>query len=254
MKKQGIDYLIHLERIFTEGNILLHDLHQKKEYPNLVQRMIDQEWKKVSLNKDIFIFNGPVSCLESYKLEGNKLKIYYYESDYKSYYGTNIRNASILAKADLANTLAVCTIVHTSDDMIIVGKRASHLAEGTCQWHIPGGTLEYFKDKVNHPFQVMRRELEEELNLTCIDKMLCLGLGENLTFKKPEFLLYTTTELTSTEIKENLHLACDYNEHSEIRFIPSKEIESFIRNNNFTEIGTAAISCYLRMKKELLNV
>ena len=251
MKKPGEDFLIHIKQHFSEQEIVLHDLKRKKKYPPRVQALIDNEWEKVASNKDIYIFNGPVSCLDHFDLVDNILHIYYCESDYKSYYGTNIKHSSSLSdKSELANTLAVCTLVETSDQMIIVGKRGKHLAEGKSLWHIPGGTLEYFPDRVNHPFEVMRRELDEEINLTSITDMICLGFGENLNFRKPEFLLYTSTDLSSAEIKKTLHLASDFNEHSEIKFIPCREIANFISHNNFTEIGTAAIQLYLEMRDQ----
>jgi len=250
MKTLGQDYLIHVKQIFAENQIILHDLKQKKTYSPQVQKLIDSEWRQVRENKDIFIFNGPVSCLDRFEIVENKLHIFYCESDYKSYYGTNIQNSRILKnKSELANTLAVCTVVETADKMIIVGKRGKHLAEGTSLWHVPGGTLEYYPERVNHPFQVMKKELAEEINLSDITNMICLGLGENLNFQKPEFLLYTTTNLTSNAIASNMQDASDYNEHSEIRFIPRDEIKQFITNNNFTEIGTAAIQLYLTMRE-----
>ncbi len=249
MKQLGKDYLIHIKDNFQENEIILHDIKQKKIYPQHVQDLIESEWKKVKNNSDVFIFNGAVSCLDRFEVVENILHIYYCESDYKAYYGTNIKNSMILNnKSDLANTLAVCSVVETSDQKIIVGKRGKHLAEGTSLWHVPGGTLEYYSDRENHPFEVMKRELLEELNLKEITSMICLGFGENLNFQKPEFLLYTTTDLTSEEIANSLEKASDYNEHSEIRFIHRNLIEDFIKNNNFTEIGTAVIHLYLEMR------
>lgn len=251
MKKLGKDYLIHLKGSFQEDDIVLHDINLKKSYSDRVQALIDSEWEKVSADKDTFIFNGAVSCLEKFELADNKLHIHYYESDYKSYYATNIKNSKVLSdKSEFANTLAVCTVVETADETIIVGKRGKHLAEGTSLWHVPGGTLEYYPEKVNHPFDVMRKELLEELNLTSISSMTCLGFGENMNYKKPEFLLFTTTSLTSEEVASNLANASDFNEHSEIKFIHRNEIEDFITNNNFTEIGTAVIQLYLEMREE----
>ncbi len=251
MKQLGKDYLIHIKQKFHENELILHDVKHKKVYPLHIQKLITSEWEKVTANKDIFIFNGSVSCLDRFELVEDKLHIYYCESDYKSYYGTNIKNSKILKdNSELANTLAVCTVVETSDQMIIVGKRGKHLAEGTSLWHVPGGTLEYYPERVNHPFEVMRRELVEELNLKEISSMICLGFGENLNFKKPEFLLYTTTNLTSLEIANSLQEASDFNEHSEIRFIPRDLIIDFIANNNFTEIGRAVIQLYLEMREK----
>lgn len=250
MKRFREDYLIHINKFFTESEIILHDLKQKKSYTLEVQKLIEKEWEWVLKDEKTFIFNGAVSCLANYEVVDNNLHIYYQESDYKAYYGTNVMNHRLLHnKADLAYTLAVCTVVETADKMIIVGKRGNHLAEGTALWHVPGGTLEYYPDRVNHPFEVMRRELQEELNLTDISSMICLGLGENLTLKKPEFLLFTTTDLSSHQISETMAQASDYNEHSEIRFIPCNKISEFITRHNFTEIGTAAIQLYLEMRE-----
>lgn len=250
MKLEGKDFIIQIKQCFAEEEILLHDLQEKKLYSPKIQALIESEWNEVIQNKEIFIFNGAISCLDRFEVVENKLHIYYYESDYKSYYGTNLKNSKNLKdKSELANTLAVCTVVETADEMIIVGKRGKHLAEGTSLWHVPGGTLEYYPERVNHPFEVMRRELLEELNLKDISKMICLGFGENLSFRKPEFLLYTRTNLTSAAIKADLKNASDFNEHSEIRFIPRKDISEFMISHNFTEIGTAAVQLYLEMRE-----
>lgn len=243
------DYLIHLNQPFTEQKIILHDLKRKKSYTPEVQTLIEEEWKTVLQDENTYIFNGAISCLADYEVKAGELHIYYQESDYKSYYGTNVRNSKRLEKSDLAYALAVCTVVETADKRLVVGKRGAHLAEGTSKWSIPGGAIEYYPDHENHPFDVMRRELEEELNLTAISSMVCIGLGENLALKKPEFLLLTKTELTSQQIMETIAEASDYNEHSEIKFIPTKQITEFMTNHNFTEIGTAAIQLYLEIRE-----
>lgn len=253
MKLIGKDYTIYFKKFISADELIMHDLAFKKKYSDKVEELIETAWNTVKQNEAIYIFNGPVACLDHYELKENKLHIHYYESDYKSYYGTNICHAHILDDSkDLANTLAVCTIVETSDQQIIVGKRGKHLAEGTCMWHIPGGTLEYGIKSGVHPFSVMRKELQEELCLSQIDYMVCLGMGENLKYKKPEFLLYSSTPLTSQEIAVNLKYAQDQ-EHSEILFIPTNQIENFIKENSFTEIGTACITLYLEMR-DLIHV
>lgn len=243
------DYHIHLNSSFTEQKIVLHDLKRKKSYTPEVQTLIEKEWKTVLQDDNTYIFNGAISCLADYEVKDEQLHIYYQESDYKSYYGTNVRNSKRLEKSDLAYALAVCTVVETADKRLVVGKRGAHLAEGTSKWSIPGGAIEYYPDHENHPFDVMRRELEEELNLTAISSMVCIGLGENLILKKPEFLLLTKTELTSQQIMETIAEAPDYNEHSEIKFIPTKQITEFVTTHDFTEIGTAAIQLYLEIRE-----
>ena len=249
---EQLPYKIIHDSILCEEDIVLIDTHQERQYPLSILNLIDKSWDEVNSNKDIFIFNGKVSCLDSWEITDNKLIVNYCESDYKSYFGTNIKNLTEINNNNLlANTLAVCTVVVTSDNKIIIGKRGTHLAEGTALWHVPGGTLEYYPERANHPFEVMKRELHEELNLTTISSMHYLGFGINLVFNKPEFLLYTKTNLTSTEIKTNMINATDYNEHSEIRFIDVSDITSFIDTHNFTEIGRAVVTLYLKYKEKL---
>lgn len=249
MVKLPQDYEILFSGNLKENQIVLHDIRQKKEFSPKVQELIEGEWEAVLLNKEIFIFNGAVSSLDHFEYRDSVLHIYYCESDYKAYYGTNIKNSNTLSEQkDLAYALAVCTIVESSDGKIIVGKRGGHLAEGRAFWHVPGGTLEYYPDRVNHPFEVMKRELVEELNLSDISSMICLGLGENRTLAKPEFLLYTKTDLTSKQIEENMSEAVDFNEHSEIKFIPKENILDFVEEVNFTEIGRAVVELYLKSK------
>ncbi len=241
-----VPYKILCRGIFKENDILMRDTLIRKSYSNEVNLLIEQAWKDVSSNSEVFIFNGKVSCLDSWELVKDTLTVNYCESDYKSYYGTNIKNINKISdKNSLANTLAVCSVVETVDKKIIVGKRGKHLAEGRALWHVPGGTLEYYPERINHPFEVMKRELVEELNLHEIHDMICLGFGVNLSLNKPEFLLYTKTKLTSKEIEREISKASDYDEHSEIRFIDIKEINGFIQKHIFTEIGQAVLSLYL---------
>lgn len=227
------------------------DVKRKKRYSSQIQNTIDREWVLATSNPELLVFNGKVACLHSFHQIGDKLIIEYQESDYKSFYGTNITHANDFKATSLANTLAVCTILETSDCKVIIGKRSNKLAEGTERWHVPGGTIEYCPNKVNHPFDVMCRELKEELNLDDILSMVCLGFGENMKMHKPEFLLLTKTKLTSKQIEKNMSKAKDFYEHSEIVFIDKNKISDFVQTHNFTEIGTALVKLYEKKNSKI---
>ncbi len=269
-----MEYTIHHQGVYTADQIEIEILPGKKQYPLQIRELISAAWQNARLQPDLHIYNGKVAALCGYHTDGDSLRVSVQETDYKSFYGTNVKNVhQIQDKEHLANAVAACAVVETTDATILVGKRGSRMAEGRELWHIPGGTLEFpkslkiqtelikclglplHKSSALNPVLTMVRELKEEFNLSPgdIPHRLCLGLGENLQMKKPEFLCYFRLNLSSMEVKSKMASASDADEHSQISFVPVEEILDFAEVYPFAPIGKAALRVYWDFISTLYN-
>jgi 8-oxo-dGTP pyrophosphatase MutT (NUDIX family) len=269
-----MEYAIHHQGAYTADQIVIEILTGKKQYPSQIRELISAAWQNARLQPDLHIFNGKVASLCGYETGENTLRVSVQETDYKSFYGTNVKNVHQIHHPEhLANAVAACAVVETTDATILVGKRGSQMAEGSELWHIPGGTLEFpkslktqkelirslglplHKSSALNPVLTMVRELKEEFNLSPEDipHRLCLGLGENLQMKKPEFLCYFRLNLSSIEVKSRMATAIDADEHSQISFVPVEEILDFTTMYPFAPIGKAAIQVYWDFISKLYN-
>jgi len=261
------DYRILCENTYLPHQIELELIEGQKVYPKGIQRRIDKAWTEALKDSSKRLFNGRVAGLQSWQANPQKLSIQVIETDYKSFYGTNVINGNVLSDAkDRADALAVCAVVQTLDACIIVGKRNTALAEGSGFWHVPGGTLEFpTADKTSdrytrflglpdcrasllNPLATMLRELHEEFNLEpeMFGSCYCLGMGENLLMRKPEFLCHFNIKLNSWQIEQLRQAAPDADEHSEVCYVPLEEIMDFIHEVAFAPIGKAAIELFLQ--------
>lgn len=223
--------------------------------------MIDEAWEDARLDPNLNLFNGNVLTLRSASKVDEFLDVRLGVTDYKSFYGTNVRNFHCLPKAQLADAIAVCGTVLSSDQTVIMCKRSRKVAEGQDEWHVIGGTMEIslpgyqelahnpdqdFQAAVNHefgPFNRMQKELEEELALSPddIEIMVCTAIGENLRIGKPEFLMTVMTRLDSAQLIDNAQRAVDRDEHTEILAVPIEEIPNFCEMYPVAPIGKAAL-------------
>jgi 8-oxo-dGTP pyrophosphatase MutT (NUDIX family) len=247
--KPASEYRIIYTGVFTEEDFRYEVLPGKRKYKPETRQLIKQSWQEARLNPGLNLFNGPVVSLISAGMTANpetgrnRLYLKVQATDYKSFYGTNVCNPNAIPKAELANPLAVCAVVETTDGTVFVGRRSEKLAETSGLWHVPGGTL----SKPVSPLAVMRKELAEELNLADedIQTALCLGFAENLLMKKPEFLCYFHLNISERQLNAKLEHAPDADEHEETAFVPLEELESFIDVHPFAPIGRACMKLYL---------
>jgi ADP-ribose pyrophosphatase YjhB (NUDIX family) len=250
-----IDYQIIYKGMFDETDFSFEILPGKRKYEANTRKLINKAWLDARLNPDINIYNGPVISLISIEYTPrsetgrDRFTLKVQTTDYKSFYGTNVCNTRILPKQDLSNAMAACAAVETREGTIFVGKRNKRLAETSGVWHVPGGTF----NEVINPIALMKKELSEELNVTQSDIQyaICLGFGENLIMKKPEFLCYFHLNLTEKQLSDKMLEAKDKDEHSEQAFVPMEELEHFVNIHPFAPIGKACVSRYLEYVNEL---
>jgi len=274
-------------RIIHRGSFSANDIEMmllpgKRQYASSIRKFINEAWQEARLNPELNLFNGSVLSYlgsEVVKLGGDnverdceRLAVTVQRTDYKSFYGTNICHSSDalrIAPAEMANAIAVCDVLETSDAMIPIGRRSNRMAEGAGFWHVPGGTLDcesawkYFiplmhklklpakKSSALNPVLIMLKELTEELGIDPEDvtHCECIGLGENIGIHKPEFLCYFRSSLSAQEIEERRRSAIDSDEHNEMVYVPVEELQDFVAVHPFAPIGKAAISLYLERMK-----
>lgn len=243
------DYQIIYKGVFTEADFSFDVIPGKRKYQDATRKLINEAWQDARLNPNLDIYNGKVISLITIAMTNNHatgrdhiyLKVQ--ATDYKSFYGTNVCNPRIISKPELSNVLATCAVVETVEGSVFVGKRNEKLAETSGVWHVPGGTF----NVVINPIALMKNELSEELNVADndIQYAVCLGFGENLVMKKPEFLCYFHLNLTEQQLSDKLINAKDLDEHTEYVFVPMEELEDFIEIHPFAPIGKACVRRYL---------
>lgn len=97
----------------------------------------------------------------------------------------------------LTDGLGVCSMVKSSDELLIIQKRSERHIRYPGWYHVCGGMLEIEavgEQRVIDPFAWMRTELHEELAIDSafIVGMRCLGLVQDLRNMRPELVFETT--------------------------------------------------------------
>lgn len=226
-------------------DIVLKQIEGKREFPASIREMIEKEWAIVSKNNP-HIYDGECYSLIDAKTLNKQLICIVQECSYKDFIGTNIKNIeSIKDMSLLANALAACVIIKTADDCIVVGKRSGLLAENKSEWHIIGGTLESKNNMPESPFELIHKEINEELGMPekYIINLRCIGMGRAFHNNKPEFLMACDTPLSNTQVAKLYQNASHKYEHDCIEFIKPADINQFAENNRFSPIGLAALAC-----------
>jgi len=258
---------------YTYDDLSLQIKIPLKHYKASTLRKIHSAWNKARLDPELNLYNGLVATFEQAEKVGDQLKVSLGMTDFKAFYGTNLSNYQALPPDQLANAIAVCGAVLTSDHTILMGKRSRKVAEGQEQWHVIGGTLELGESEYNsaiikcvehprqplklslNPFSRMITELEEELGINPDDliNISCLGIGVNLSIWKPEFLMMVISSLSSAQLLECKDHALNQGEHTEIVAVPIEDIKDFVYTHPVAPIGKAALFALLGFIRERDN-
>ena len=242
------DYQILLQHKLSRNQIVFIKKNGLKTYDRNITDLINQTWEKAISNNQ-YLYNGSCFSLLNSVFQDDILTLDVIETDYKSLFGTNITNYSLIPDKDkMANALAACMVVQTADHKIIVGKRNSQIAEFVSLWHVIGGTLEKINHDIEHPFDLMQKELHEELNIEKqhIKEIYCMGMAIPFCNNKPEFLFYAEIDLNSSQVYELYQTAKDKYEHDDLEFIQLTDFYDFIKDKKFSPIGKAAIDFKLK--------
>jgi 8-oxo-dGTP pyrophosphatase MutT (NUDIX family) len=104
---------------------------------------------------------------------------------------------------ELGNTLAVCSVVETTDHVILLDKRQGvDVSNG--RYHVIGGVVDRGRDGEEQadPFGAMRRELREETGIqeSDIAEQYCLGVVYDLETPHAELVFLTRLNISMAEV------------------------------------------------------
>lgn len=216
---------------------------------------IEQVWSekfKEAIQKGKSLFAGPQYRLSSYGiLEDGRIRLELGPTDYREFIGTNVEAGkdpeymtALLQRgkerhndedAYFSNTLAVCSVVETSDGKIVVGLRSDKVAEYPRCWHTVGGhpnPVHYQPTKADL-FDAMAREVTGELGIDYdeIENMRLIGLVRNSRTRKPELLFQSKIYASFEDIKER-RIKSERDEHFTFFGISSiDELADFLNKN-----------------------
>jgi len=236
--------------ILSQGNYEEYLPHlivipNKKEYSKPIREIIEKKWLS-DKKKNSFLFDGIAYSLLSFSQKDNILTFEIQKTGYKCFNGTNLNPEFSYPSYEMANILAVCSLVKTRDQKFLFGKRSNFVAEGKGLWHIPGGNVDKIYEK-NTLEKIMIKELQEECNIdkSLISEIKNIGFGRSKTTNKPEIIFLTKIKLSFKDLSNKLKKAKHEFEHTEFKMIDENDLGHFINSRKFVPVGKAAVKLYL---------
>lgn len=199
--------------LFT-GRFLYHQVQihwdaQKRVLPADLTTQIDNFWNEHILQtpKSQFVFNGALCRLNKWQTAPNSLHLYLGRTDYKELLFTNHlfrQGKSHLEFEYRSNALGVSAVVTSSDNQLILIKRSQRVGENPGVYDVLGGHIhpeEHTRNGIPDPFSAIEEELHEELNVSFErEAIVCIGLLETTTTKKPELIFQAQSDRAAKDI------------------------------------------------------
>jgi hypothetical protein len=248
-------------QLFDQSDIItvegkpMHKTTNDFEIYDEIEKIWSNKFKDALQNGKI-LFAGPQYRLSNHRRFKNKLLLELGNTDYREFLGTNVAHPEWLGKYGkeyMSNALAICSVIETSDDKIVVGKRSDKLAEYASWFHTVGGhpnPRNYHGAKDCDLFHAMRHELRGEIGLKDkeISYQRVLGLVENTGTHKPELVFITKTSMPSYDIP--LRRKSEREEHTKLMAISPRKLSFFLKKNtgNIVPPGEAGFVLYGRVR------
>lgn len=168
-----------------------------------IQTWMDRVWEEKLLQarqRNTPLFDAPLFRLfDAYSDDARvQLCLLLGDTSYKEYVTTRLPEfASTHTRAELGNALGVCSVVETSDNVILLDKRQG-VDVYTGRYHVIGGFFERHLDtaiqsNLPDPFAAVRREIREETGIQAEDirDQYCLGVVYDLATPHGEIIFLT---------------------------------------------------------------
>lgn len=254
-----VDYKILAEGVFPYGKLIV-DYQPDRVFslPERFRRQADEIWQTKlaeAQRKQFMLYDGNIFSLLMLHIvaSANTLYLSLGRAGYRDYVVTRghhfKNNDSTLIIAD---PLAICCAVITSDNRILIGRRRG--VDGSLnKYHIVGGfmdrDLDIF-DGLPCPFHAIQREVREETGIELdLDRIVCLGAIYDNVMPHPELCFYAATDLSYVETKR---LAITEREVELWEFIENRRdsIVSFLNDHEreVTSVATADLTLYIKHK------
>ena len=213
---------------------------------------IDNTWEETTsekLRKGVNIFNGNLFGLKSWSFSKNSLFIELFNTNYKEYVGTRQEGLNINLDASLANPIAICIVLVTKDNYIVMEKRNGvDVYEGS--YHVIGGFMDRDRelkfDPKPDPFYAIESEVFEELRLSIYGEVKNLiGLVYDHKTPHPEICFHFNTSKSLEEIQKNV-ISIESGEVTGVFGVKNdaEKLQEYIISN-YKLISTTGFGCLL---------
>jgi 8-oxo-dGTP pyrophosphatase MutT (NUDIX family) len=204
----------------VEFEILAHGLYRPDQLvvdydPTLgmpttpqIQAWMDRVWQeKLALAREhgARLFDGALfRFVDASACADGTLHVLVGATGYKEYVTTRMPEFSRNhERRELGNALAVCSVIETSDGIILLERRHG-MSVYAGRYHAIGGFFERDRDMGECPdaFGAIRREIREETGIQAADiqEQYCLGLVYDLALPHAEFCFVTLLHITLDEV------------------------------------------------------
>ncbi|HEV2582805.1 MAG TPA: NUDIX hydrolase [Ktedonobacteraceae bacterium] len=174
-----------------------------------IQSWMDDYWERrlaIAKTQGYPLFDTPLYRYISVETcDDSTLQLLVGDTGYKEYVTTRAPEFfNGRGRQELGNALSVCSVVETSDGLILLDKRQG-VDVYAGRYHVIGGYFERDRDNAldgqPDPFAAMRREIREETGITGedIQEQFCLGLVYDVATPHAELCFLTRLGITLAE-------------------------------------------------------
>jgi ADP-ribose pyrophosphatase YjhB (NUDIX family) len=177
---------------------------------NEIEAWMDKLWQaKLAQAKrqKIRLFDTPLFRFISTITTSDRLLLTLGDTSYKEYVTTRVPEfASRHARYELGYPLAVCSVIETSDQAILLERRQG-VDVYVGRYHVIGGFFERGLDMSSEttpdPFAAMCREIREETGIQATDirDQYCLGVVSDLATPHAELCFLTRLQISLAEVQ-----------------------------------------------------
>jgi 8-oxo-dGTP pyrophosphatase MutT (NUDIX family) len=167
-----------------------------------------QEKLRQAQQQQYLLFDAPLYRLNAVTQHEQQLHLDLGNTSYKEYVTTRSPEFSHgKSSAELSNALSVCSVVETSDGVILLDKRQG-VDVYVGRYHVIGGFFERGRDTTltqqPDPFAAIKREIQEETGILEADirEQYCLGVVYDLETPHSELCFLTQLHIPLAEVQQ----------------------------------------------------
>ncbi len=214
---------------FNPHNLQIHwDQKPVQQLPEQV-KLANEFWEmSIRQNPLSKLYNGLLCRLRHFEFSPSSLVLTLGVVEYKTHLFA-ILNSQKQTRNDLPNMgLGVSAVIISDDDQVLFMKRSDTVAIYPGKYDVFGGHIDteltHGGKNIPDPFQAIKTELDEEINLkeNKITNLEGIGLIKNQFTGQPELIFRCKTSLDSQTLIEHSQQAKDSAEYTDILSLPNK--------------------------------
>ncbi len=209
---------------FERGCVRLRWFNKLRRKTDALESLIEETWtreKALADRSGAVLFNGHLVRYIDHECIDGALCIDVGPTDYKSFLGTNLRNAQLIdvvGRDAFANAIGVSALIICDGEpgTILLGHRSTNVVDQPGTIHTFGGALdESDGDGDIDAFAAVTREISEELALKADDlfTLNCMGLVHDRSIAQPELVFEARVKMSADEVASRVDVSSNVAEH-----------------------------------------